>query len=58
MSSCPVCEKPLPANRTRPFVYCSHNCSQRAYYARHRVRLLARRRDKQARLMGNEDDDD
>ena len=45
---CPICQKPLPRDKTRPFAYCSHACRTRAYYARHRVRLLARRRAKWA----------
>jgi predicted nucleic acid-binding Zn ribbon protein len=45
---CPICEEPVPPNRTRPHVYCSHACRTRAYYARHRVELAARRRAKRA----------
>jgi predicted nucleic acid-binding Zn ribbon protein len=40
---CPVCAKPLPARRTRPFVYCSHRCQQRAFDIRKRPDRLAQR---------------
>jgi hypothetical protein len=43
MTSCPVCEGPMPPSKTRPRIYCSHNCRQYAWSLERRVRGLTRR---------------
>jgi endogenous inhibitor of DNA gyrase (YacG/DUF329 family) len=39
---CPVCGKPVPAGRTRPFVFCSHAHRQRPHDLRKRIARLAK----------------
>ena len=41
---CPVCGKPLPADRGPKAIYCSDSCNQKAHYRRHHVHHLARMR--------------
>jgi hypothetical protein len=42
-AKCPLCAKPLSVRRTRPFVFCSHRCRQRAFDIRKRPERLAQR---------------
>jgi endogenous inhibitor of DNA gyrase (YacG/DUF329 family) len=39
---CPVCGKPVPVSRTRPFIFCSHRCRQRPHDLRKRVERRAK----------------
>lgn len=56
MISCPVCEGPIPPSKTKPRIYCSHNCRQYAWNLERRAMhaaavisaweiLLARKKD-------------
>jgi endogenous inhibitor of DNA gyrase (YacG/DUF329 family) len=40
-NGCPVCGKPVPVSRTRPFIFCSHRCRQRPHDLRKRVERRA-----------------
>lgn len=39
--TCPVCSGALPPSRTRPRVYCSHNCRQYAWNLERRAKQAA-----------------
>lgn len=39
--TCPVCTGPIPPSRTRPHVYCSHNCRQYAWNLERRAKRAA-----------------
>jgi endogenous inhibitor of DNA gyrase (YacG/DUF329 family) len=40
---CPVCAKPVPVGRTRPFIFCSHACRQKAWDLERQAGSLADR---------------
>lgn len=40
---CPVCTEPLPPSRTKPHVYCGHNCRHYAWALERRVVSLTKR---------------